>query len=103
MVKYVCNVRETIEGNVEERKNEKRRRSKIKRIQGNKKAAEERWYGVRVEMHPVHQVWCEDEKEDKYTEKVRSFLSELRWLKEEPKEGGITWIELYALYSIHGK
>ena len=53
-------------------------------------------------MHPVHQVWCESGKEDKYTEKVRSFLSELRWLEEEHADGGITWIELYALYSIHG-
>ena len=62
----------------------------------------ERWHGVKVEMHPIHKVWCKDEKEDRYTGKVTSFLSELRWQKEESDEGGITWIELYALYSIHG-
>ena len=30
------------------------------------------------------------------------FLRKLRWKSEEAKEGGITWVELYALYSIHG-
>ena len=68
----------------------------------NKEAAMERWHGVKVEMHPTHKVWCKDEKEERHTSKVQSFLSKLRWQKDESCEGGITWIELYALHSIHG-
>ena len=41
-------------------------------------------------------------KEHCYTRGVQSFLNKMRWRSGEAKEGGITWIELYALYSIHG-
>ena len=53
-------------------------------------------------MHPIHQQCCKDEGEHRYTKGVQGFLRRLRWKSEEGKEGGITWIELYALYSIHG-
>ena len=55
-----------------------------------------------IKMHPIHQQWCKNEEEHKYTRGVQGFLSRLKWRSEENKEGGITWIELYALYSIHG-
>ena len=53
-------------------------------------------------MHPIHQQWCKDAKEHKYTRGVQKFIKKMRWKSEESKEGGITWIELYALYAIHG-
>ena len=36
------------------------------------------------------------------TIKVQNFLERLRWQEEESGKGGLTWIELYSLYSIHG-
>ena len=61
-------------GKCEGKKEREKKEKQNKMIKESKKAAEERFHGVKIEMHPVHQVWCEDEKEDKYTEKVRNFL-----------------------------
>ena len=58
--------------------------------------------GVPIRMHPIHPQWCKNETEHKFTRGVQSFLRKLNWRSEENEEGGITWIELYALYSIHG-
>ena len=35
-------------------------------------------------------------------EKVRKFVSHVRWQPRPSSDGGITWIELYILYNIHG-
>ena len=61
-----------------------------------------RKYGVEIKMHPIHPQWCKSEKEHCYTRGVQKILRKMEWESEEAKEGGITWIELYALYSIHG-
>jgi len=53
-------------------------------------------------MHPLHRVWSADDQQAAFNRKVQSFLSHLIWQEDEKPEGGITWIELYALYSIHG-
>ena len=58
--------------------------------------------GVEVKMHPIHMVWCKDRKEWAETMKVQEFLKHLRWQEAETGEGGITWLELFALYSVHG-
>ena len=44
----------------------------------------------------------DDPEERKQTEKVRCFIDNIRWRSEECERGGITWIELYALYALHG-
>ena len=53
--------------------------------------------GVEVKMHPIHMVWCKDGKEWAETRKVQEFLKHLRWQEAETGEGGITWLELFAL------
>ena len=41
-------------------------------------------------------------EERKHTEKVRCFIDNVRWKDQKEKQGGITWIELYILYILHG-
>ena len=53
--------------------------------------------GVRLKMHPIHQVWYNDPEEWVGTRKVQEFMEHLQWQDEETTEGGITWLELYAL------
>lgn len=72
------------------------------RIAKNREAARRKRHGVGIKMHPINEQWCHDEKEAKFTRKVQGFLSKLRWKEADDEEGGITWIELYALYSTHG-
>lgn len=57
---------------------------------------------ISIETNPIRREWCEGEKEAAYTRKVQSFIGKLKWGKTENEEGDITWIELYALYAIHG-
>ena len=40
--------------------------------------------------------------EEQYIKKVRSFLGKMEWSEEEDDGGGISWLELYTLYAIHG-
>ena len=51
---------------------------------------------------PIHEVWCKDKREKKGLDKVQAFLSHLQWQKIGEAKGGITWMELYILYAIHG-
>ena len=51
----------------------------------------------------IRRVGYKDEKEKgarKEMEQVRCFISQIRWStsEEEREKGGITWIELYALF-----
>ena len=41
-------------------------------------------------------------RKEERARKVQNFVGNLGWQKKEDARGGITWIELYALYSIHG-
>ena len=50
-----------------------------------------------VEKHDV-----QDEEERRATEKVRCFLSNVTWQQLPNQAGGITWLELYVLYALHG-
>ena len=92
-------IREAEEAGKRKKENAKEQMERAKR---HRECAIKRRYGVEIKMHPIHPQWCKSEKEHKYTRGVQSFLSKMRWKSEEAKEGGITWIELYALYSIHG-
>ena len=56
----------------------------------------------RLDMHPMHSFWCKDADEAQTIAKVQSFLSHIDWQCHEEATGGITWVELYALYSMHG-
>ena len=53
-------------------------------------------------MHEIRREWCEGEKEWEDTKEVQRVLGRLKWGKAEDEEGGITWIELFAIYVIHG-
>ena len=53
-------------------------------------------------MHKIQKQWCKGEKELRYVQGVQSVISNLAWKKQEAEEGGITWIELYAIYMMHG-
>ena len=44
-----------------------------------------------------------DPEERKQTEKVRCFIDNIRWRSEKGDRGGITWIELYVYYILHGE
>ena len=57
---------------------------------------------ISIETNPIRREWCEGETEAAYTRKVQSSIGKLKWGKTENEEGGITWIELYTLYAIHG-
>ena len=38
-----------------------------------------------------------------YTAKARNFLTNVRWMEEERADtGGVTWLELFVLYCLHG-
>ena len=44
-----------------------------------------------------------DRVEREQFDKVNSFITHLTWAREEKDKGwGITWLELYILYGIHG-
>ena len=90
------------ESKKKEEEKEKLTTEQKERIKRSKEAAMKRKNGVEIKLHPIHQQWCKSEKEHAYTRGVQGFLGKLKWKSEENKEGGITWIELYALYSIHG-
>ena len=55
----------------------------------------------RITTHEVKKQWCKDEEEWTYVKGVQEVLRSVEWKKTEDEEGGITWIELYALYTIH--
>ena len=80
-----------------------------RRIDGKRLEApirqEERAIGNRsanLIMHKIDKQWCKDEEEEEHVRKVQNFLRNLHWRKKEDARDGITWIELYALYSIRG-
>ena len=54
---------------------------------------------VRLKMHPMHRTWCSSDVEATYVGKIQSFIDHLDWQAEEDTRGGITWLELYILYS----
>ena len=56
-----------------------------------------------ISMHPMHNMWFESREEEEQVKKVQSFLNHLEWSSNEDPSGGITWIELYILYSIDRK
>ena len=58
--------------------------------------------GEKIRMHKIQKQWCKGEKELRYVQGVQSVISNLAWKKQEAEEGGITWIELYAIYMMHG-
>ena len=47
--------------------------------------------------------WYKKKEHQDCAIKVQSFLERIEWSKEEEEEGGITWIELYLLFGIHGR
>ena len=53
-------------------------------------------------MHNTQEQWCKDKEEQRYVQGVQSVISNLAWKKEKEEEGGVTWIELYAIYMMHG-
>ena len=55
-----------------------------------------------LQMHEIKKSWCKDNEEWKYVRGVQNVLGAIKWKEEQDDEGGITWIELYAVYSIHG-
>ena len=58
---------------------------------------------VQMKMKMIERHWCRDEEETRYTRKVQSFLGKLEWgKKDREEEGGCAWVELYAMYTIHG-
>ena len=57
---------------------------------------------VHLKMHPVHAMWQCSKDGVAHIKKVQSFLDHLDWQEEEDVRGGITWLELFILYSIHG-
>ena len=58
--------------------------------------------GERLRMHNTKGQWCKDKEEQRYVQGVQSVISNLAWKKEKEEEGGVTWIELYAIYMMHG-
>ena len=81
---------------------EKKERKRIKVERSLKYAAEdEEAFTIKTKRMQNH--WSDDQDEAKRTGKVQSFLDKVEWSKEEkPEIGGITWIEMYAWYVIHG-
>ena len=55
-----------------------------------------------MKMHPIHSVWCSSKEEAAQIAKVQSFLDHLDLQEKEDGSGGITWLELFILYNIHG-
>ena len=53
-------------------------------------------------MNRVKREWCEDKEECEYTNGVRQVLERIRWKKYPSDEGGVTWLELFAIYTAHG-
>ena len=51
----------------------------------------------------LHQMWFDTKAKHTEATKIHSFLGNIKWRAEEGEEiGGITWLELYLLYSRHG-
>ena len=44
----------------------------------------------------------DDPEERKQTEMVRCFIDNVRWKTEKGERGGITWVEFYVYYILHG-
>ena len=44
-------------------------------------------------------MWCSTDEEWEYTLKVQAMIEGLRWKKVDDYGGGITWIELFAIYA----
>ena len=58
--------------------------------------------GEQIRMHKIQKQLCKGEKELRYVQGVQSVITNLAWKKQEAEQGGITWIELYAIYMMHG-
>ena len=56
----------------------------------------------KLHMRSERKEWCEGEMEKRYTEKVQRMVGTLEWKETEDEGGCITWIELFAMYAIHG-
>ena len=83
---------------------EQKRRIEDKRLEALIRQ-EERAIGnrsVNLKLHKIDEQWCKDKEEEEHAGTVQNFLRNLGWQRKEDARGGITWIELYALYSIHG-
>ena len=70
---------------------------------------EEEGEDIRLEIRKVEFKDERDKKEREELEKIRHFLKRIKWRKlkkkdeeEEQKQRGITWIELFALYTCKG-
>ena len=51
----------------------------------------------------LHQMWFDTKAKHTEATKIHSFLGNIKWRAEEGEElGGITWLQLYLLYSRHG-
>ena len=56
-----------------------------------------------IKFNEVGKQWTSSDQQRRQVEQVRQFLSRMTWKKDgPPEEGGITWLELYLLYSYHG-
>ena len=58
--------------------------------------------GDKLRMHDIKEQWCKDKEEQRYVQGVQSVISNLACKKKKEEEGGVTWIELYAIYMMHG-
>ena len=55
-----------------------------------------------LDIRKVQEKDVKEEKEREETEKVRCFLTYIEWQQEQRVQGGITWLEMYILYTLHG-
>ena len=55
-----------------------------------------------IRVNEIKNQWCKDGEEWAYTKGVQYVLKKMKWSKNEDEAGGITRIELYAIYTIHG-
>ena len=72
-----------------------------KQLQYGQPGDDAEYLSIRKVQHHDEQ----NEEERKQMEKVRCFLSNVKWrtINEEDEEvAGITWLELYVYYAIHG-
>jgi len=67
-------------------------------------------------MHEIKRMWCQTDEEWNYTKGVQRFIKAMKWRLPTTNElsaggvvanghsdhGGITWIELHAIYTVHG-
>ena len=58
---------------------------------------------MRLKINRIRKEDCQSEKAADERMQVRTFLNNLSWKRtEDEEEGGITWVELYILFRLHG-